>query len=51
MQFSGYWLWDLFKLFSTCELPFWEFKLIKVFHDPMPMEQRTKICSVVGEVW
>jgi hypothetical protein len=50
-RFFGHGFWNLFQPFSTCDLSFWEFELIKAFHDHMPMEQRTKICLAADEVW
>jgi hypothetical protein len=41
---------NFLPLFSMCELPYREFELIEDFRDPTPMEQRTQICSVRGEV-
>jgi hypothetical protein len=42
---------DLLPIFSVCELPCREFKLIEAFCDLMPVEQRTQIHSVADEVW
>jgi hypothetical protein len=51
LQFFAHWFRDLPPLFSICELPYVEFELIKAFYDPTPVEQRTQIRSVAGEVW
>jgi hypothetical protein len=51
VQFFSHWCQDLLPLFSVRELSYWEFWLIKAFHNVMPIEQRTQIRSVTGEVW
>jgi hypothetical protein len=51
LQFFVQWFLDLLPLFSKCELPYWEFELIEAFRDLTPVERRTQIRSVAGEVW
>jgi hypothetical protein len=51
LQFFAHWFRDLLPLFSISELPYREFELIEAFRDPTPVEQRTQIRSVAGEVW
>jgi hypothetical protein len=43
LQFFAHWFWDLFPLFSICELPYQESELREAFHDLMPVEQMNQI--------
>jgi hypothetical protein len=50
LQFFAHWLWSLLPLLSTHRLPYQEFRLIEAFHNPVPVEKRTQIHLVAGEV-
>lgn len=48
---SSHWFWNLPPPFSVCKLSYQELELIKALHNLTPMEQRTQIHWVTGEVW
>jgi hypothetical protein len=51
LQFFAHWFRDFLPLFSIRELPYRQFEQIEAFCDPTPVEQRTQIRSVAGDVW
>jgi hypothetical protein len=50
LQIFAHWFRKLLLLFSIHELPYPELELIGAFYDQRPVEKRTHICSVAGEV-